>query len=112
MGRKLKRIIYWWRRRSHLPVLLIGAVVVAVLFLNDETSLATNMRYEKEINKMKAEIKHNLDSAEYYRKKRESMLSGGADLEYAAREQYHLQRPTEDVYLIKTSKLDTEDEVK
>lgn len=112
MGRKIKRIIYWWSRRSHLPVLIIGAIVVVVLFLNDETSISTNMRYEKEINRMKAEIQQNLDSAEFYRLKRESMLSGGVDLEYAAREQYHLQRPTEDVYLIKSSKSEVSEEGK
>ncbi len=87
--------------RSHLPLLIVGTVVILLLFFNEETSLSLNMKYDNEIRDLKSEIKSNIDSAEYYRAKREAILSGTQDLEAIAREQYHMQRPTEDVYVIR-----------
>lgn len=89
------------RRRSHLPLIVIGSIVVLLLFFNDETSLALNMKYEKEINRLSLEIKECRDSAAYYRRQREAILSHSEDLEHLARERFHMQRPTEDVYILK-----------
>lgn len=97
----VKKANFWVRRRSNIPVLLIGSIVVLLLFLNEDASVSLNMEYERQINEIKAEIKLNKDSAAFYRSRRESILQGTADLEYLAREQYHMQRPTEDVYIIK-----------
>lgn len=101
MGKKIKNFNFWWRRKSHLPLILIGSLVVLLLFFNDETSLALNMKYEKEINKLSLEIKENRDSAAYYRLQREAILHESEDLEHLARERFHMQRPTEDVYILK-----------
>lgn len=101
MSAKLKKMNYWLRRRSHLPLILIGSLVVLLLFFNDETSLALNMKYEKEINRLQMDIKENRDSAAFYRAQRESLLHDSQDLEHLARERFHMQRPTEDVYIIK-----------
>ncbi len=100
MGRTFKRIVLWISRRSHLPVILIGGLVVLVLFFNDETSMQLNMQYQGRINDLTREIELNRDSAAYYRQKREAIEKGTAQLEQIAREQYHLQRPTEDVYIL------------
>ena len=100
MSRSLKKMIFWFSRRSHLPVILIGGLVVLVLFFNDETSMQLNLRYQREINELNREIRLNRDSAAYYRGKREAILNGADHLERIAREQYHLQRPTEDVYIL------------
>ena len=72
-----------------------------LLFFNDETSLALNMKYEKEINKLSLEIKECRDSAAYYRQQREAILHDSEDLEHLARERFHMQKPTEDVYILK-----------
>lgn len=101
MKKKIKKANFWVRRRSNIPVILIGTLVVLLLFLNEETSISRNLEYEKQINAIKAEIELNRDSAAYYRSRREAILNSSADLEYLAREQYHMQRPTEDVYIIK-----------
>jgi len=101
MGRNIKKISFWLKRRSGLPVIIIGGIVVMMLVFNDDTSISLNLKYQKEITELKQEIKLNYDSAAFYRRKRESILSGGADLERIAREQYHMQRPTEDIFLIK-----------
>ena len=101
MGAKLKKFNFWLRRKSHLPLIVIGSIVVVLLFLNDETSLALNMEYEKQINELTLEIKENKDSAAFYKRQRESLLHESKDLEHLARERFHMQRPTEDVYIIK-----------
>lgn len=101
MKKRLKRISLWVRRRSYLPVLVIGTLIVALLFVNDETSVRLNMEYQQQINELKRQIKLNEDSAEYYRSRRRAIETGTSDLEHVAREQFHMQKPTEDIYLIK-----------
>ena len=75
--------------------------MVLLLFFNDETSVALNMEYDKEINRLSLEIKECKDSAAFYRQQRESLIHETEDLEHLARERFHMQRPTEDVYILK-----------
>lgn len=100
MGRKIKKLNFWVRRRSFLPVLAIGSVVVLVLFFNEETSIRLGMEYDHQISALKKEIKENLDSAAYYRSRREALEHDKGDLEYLAREQYHMQKPDEEVFIL------------
>ena len=90
---------FWKRRRGAIPFIVIATVVVVVLFLNEETSVKTNMEYEARINDLRNEIKHNRDSAQYYKEHRLAIENGEGDLERLARERYHMQRPTEDVFV-------------
>ena len=101
MKRRFQRLILWLRRRAHLPLFITGAVIVAILFLNDETSMSRNIAYDREISSLREQIRICTDSAQYYRTRRENILNGTADLEQVAREQYHMQRPTEDVYIVR-----------
>jgi len=101
MGRKIKRISWWIRRRSHLPVILLGAGVVALLVFNDETSMQKSNELDKQIASLQAQIKTNTDSTKYYREARENLLTNTEDLEHVVREKYGMQRPTEDIYIIK-----------
>lgn len=101
MSGKVRKILWWIRRRSHLPMIVIGSLVVLVLFFNEDTSVELNLQYQKEINRLKKEISLNLDSAEYYKQRRLAIEHGDAYLEHIAREQYRMQKPTEDVYIIK-----------
>ena len=90
---------FWRRRRGAIPFIMIATVIVVVLFLNEETSVKTNMQYETRIHELETQIKINRDSAEYYRSHRIAIENGEGDLEKLARERYHMQRPTEDVFL-------------
>ncbi|MDE5903402.1 MAG: hypothetical protein K2O78_08845 [Muribaculaceae bacterium] len=101
MGKKTKKLSFWMRRKSHIPVLAIGTLVVLLLFFNEEASIQLNMEYQDRINELKSEIKLNEDSAAYYRARREAIEHGTSDLEHLAREQFHMQKPSEDVFLIK-----------
>lgn len=101
LKKRIQRITYWVRRRSYLAALLVGAFVVVLLFFNDETSISKNIEYQKEINRLKTEIKEANDSAQYYREKRSAVLAGRDELEHLAREKFNMQKPTEEVYIIK-----------
>lgn len=90
---------FWARKRSAIPFFVIGTMIVLVLFLNEETSVKTNVEYEKRINSLKTQIQHNQDSAKYYREHRMAIENGKSDLERIARERYHMQKPTEDIYV-------------
>lgn len=101
MSGKIKRLSFWVRRRSHLALFLILGVVVVVLFFNEETSYKLNMEYQARINELQKEIAECEDSAAFYRSRREALLTGTEDLEHIAREDYHMQKPTEDVYVLR-----------
>lgn len=101
MGRKLNRFNFWLRRQSHFPVLLVGAGVVLLLFFNEETSVARTRQYDLEIAELQKQIKMARDSAEFYRNARNALMTDAEDLEIVARENYNMQRPSEDVYIIK-----------
>lgn len=90
---------FWRRRRGALPFMVVASAIVLVLFLNEETSVKTNMEYEARISDLKKEIKSNQDSASYYRAHRLAIENGEGDLERLARERYHMQKPTEDVFV-------------
>lgn len=80
--------------------MLIGVFFVGLLLLNDDASFTQSMMYEKEIVRLKKEIKETKDSAAYYRERRIAIERGDDALEFIAREQYHMKRPTEDVFLL------------
>ncbi|MFG6426791.1 hypothetical protein [Lepagella muris] len=99
--KKIKRANFWFRRRSHIPLAVICTLIVMMLLLNDDTSLTLNMEYDREINALTAEIESCRDSAAYYRMQREALIRGADKLEHIAREKFHMQRPTEDVFILK-----------
>lgn len=98
--KKTKKMSFWMRRRSHIAPLLIGSLVIALLFFNEDTSWKNNMKYQAQIKSLQEEIKACNDSAQWFRERREQLLTGNEELEQIAREEYHMQKPTEDVYLL------------
>lgn len=80
--------------------MLVGGIVVVLLFLNEETSIARSRELDKEIDWRVKEIAEAKDSAMYYRNATEALQSNSEDLEIVARETYHMQRATEDVYIV------------
>lgn len=100
MGKKLKRINFFLRRKSHITLLVVGTFVVLLLFFNEDTSMKLNLQYQEEIRRLKKEIQECEDSAAWYRARREALMTGTEELEHVVREQYHMQRGSEDLYLI------------
>ncbi|MBD5273986.1 MAG: hypothetical protein HDS36_03950 [Bacteroides sp.] len=101
MSGNLKKMNFWVRRRSHIALVLILGVVVLLLFFNEDTSYKLNMEYQEQINDLQTAIKQCEDSAEYYRARRRALLTGTEELEHIAREEYHMQKNSEDVYIIR-----------
>ena len=98
--KKTKKMSFWMRRRSHIAPLLIGSLVIALLFFNEDTSWKNNMKYQAQIKSLQEEITACNDSARWFRERREQLLTGNEELEQIAREEYHMQKPTEDIYLL------------
>lgn len=98
--KKTKKMSFWMRRRSHIAPLLIGSLVIALLFFNEDTSWKNNIKYQAQIKSLQEEIKACNDSARWFRERREQLLTGNEELEQIAREEYHMQKPTEDIYLL------------
>lgn len=90
-----------FRRKVHLPLLIVAGVIVTLLFINDDTSMSLNMKYDREIMALKNKIEECNDSAYYYEQKLKALQTDNDELEHVAREQYNMQRPTEDVFLIR-----------
>ncbi len=101
MGRNIKKANFWVRRKAHLPIIVIGSLMVLLLFFNDDTSIELNMEYERQINELEQQIAECRDSAAYYRQQREGIIRGTGSLEHLAREKFHMQRPHEDVFILK-----------
>lgn len=75
--------------------------MVTLLVCNDDTSISQNMEFDRQIIELSEAIEECRDSAEYYRIQREAIIHGQGNLEHLAREKFHMQRPTEDVFIIK-----------
>ncbi len=92
--------IAWCKRYISVSALVIAGALVYVLFFNDN-SILNHYQYEGEIDRLKAEIKVNRDSLEYYRAMNSRLDTDREAMEQIVREQYHMQRPNEDVYIVK-----------
>ncbi|MDE6716925.1 MAG: septum formation initiator family protein [Muribaculaceae bacterium] len=100
MSGKIKKMNFWVRRRSHIALILILGLVVVILFFNEDTSYKLNMEYQAQINALQREIKECEDSAAFYRARRQALMTGTEELEHIAREEYHMQKASEDVYIL------------
>lgn len=89
----------WTKRYITVPLLIAVAYIVFVLFFN-ENSYFKSMEYQQEIDRLEAEIKENNDTMMHYHRLNSSLSSDPGELERIVREQYHMQRPNEDVYVI------------
>lgn len=94
----VKSTFDWCRRYITLPLLGVICFLVYVLFFN-ENSFMDRMRYNDEIERLKAEIRVNRDTLEYYRSLNRHLNTDPATMERIVREYYHMQRPNEDVYV-------------
>ena len=99
--KKIKRFNVWVRRKVHIPLFIIVALAVILLFFNEDTSLTLNRKYDAEIKALKEEIDECKDSTRLYRETYNALLTNKEDLERVAREQYNMQRDDEDVFIIK-----------
>lgn len=98
MKETLVNIVRWCRRYISLTLLIVVAFVVYVLFFN-ENSIMRSLELNDEIESLKAEIKDNTDSLDYYSRQLQLLHTDPETMEKIVREYYHMQHPDEDVYV-------------
>lgn len=88
----------WCRRYLSLSAVAVTGALVYVLFFNDH-SILNHYEYERQIESLKVQIKENTDTLDYYRRLNSNLETDRTTMERIVREQYHMQRPSEDVFL-------------
>ncbi len=94
----LHNIWSWCRRYISLTFIAVIAFVLFVLFFN-ENSIMKSVEYNREIERLKAEIKEYSDTMNHYHSHNARLETDRATMERVVREQYHMQRDNEDVYV-------------
>lgn len=99
MKETIKNFYRWCRRYVSLMFVGILAFVLYVLFFN-ENSYGRLHELNTNIRDLKAEIKENRDTMEYYQRLNRRLSTDRNEMERIVREQYHMQRQGEDVYIV------------
>lgn len=98
MENRLSKFRHWCCRYFSLTLVLVAAAVVFVVFLNDNSVMRT-YELEREIEHLQAEISRQRDTLIYYDRLNTSLETDAYTMEKIVREEYHMQRPGEDVYV-------------
>ncbi len=94
----LRGLYRWCRRYISLTLIVVVGLIVYVTGFN-ENSFVNIHHYKQQIKDLKAEIKANRDTFELYDNLNRRLDTDPATMERVVREQYHMQRPGEDVYV-------------
>ena len=95
----MKKLIDWCKQYLSVTMLVIVAFLAIILFFNDN-SISKSVEYNNRIKELRQEIKSNQDTLEHYRRLNHSLDTDPETMERIVREQYHMQRENEDVYII------------
>lgn len=98
MGNRFSETWRWCRRYFSFTLLAVAAAVVFVVFLNDNSVMRT-YELEREIERLQAEIADHRDTLVHYQQLNTRLETDARTMEKIVREQYHMQRAGEDVYL-------------
>lgn len=90
--------VAWCQRYISITAILVIGLCVYVLCFNDN-SLVSSHEYTRQIRELRQEIDQNRDTLAYYRQLNRSLDTDPATMERIVREQYHMQRTNEDVYI-------------
>lgn len=94
-----KGLYNWCKRYITVPLLGVIFFLGYVCFFNDENTILDRMKYERRIEELKAEIADNQDSLIHYRNLNRNLETDRANIERVVRENYHMQRTNEDIYV-------------
>ena len=98
MKEGIKNTYNWCRRYISLTLIAVVAFILFVLFFN-ENSIMQSWEYNDRIVELKKEIQQNKDTLEYYQTLNNRLNTDRETMERIVREQYHMQRENEDVYV-------------
>lgn len=88
------------RYLMNLNLIVVVGVLVYILFFTDN-SVQDTYSYEQEGDRLARQVQAERDTLELYRDLNRRIASDRYTLEQVARERYHMQRPHEDVYIVK-----------
>ncbi len=91
-------MINWLKRYVSPSLLMVLAFVAFVLFFN-ENSVMRSMDYASQIRDLEEQIAEYEDTLRHYEELNRRLDSDPVELERIVREHYHMQRPSEDVYI-------------
>ena len=98
--RKTTFIKWCARYLMNLNLYIIVGILIYILFFT-QNSVQETYQYEQQIAVLQERLKHEKDSLEYYRTLNHRLTGDPYILERQAREHYYMQRPNEDVFIIK-----------
>lgn len=88
----------WIKRYIKIPFILIMAYIVYMSIFS-EYSVATRFELDKKIDSLEQEINTYNDTIRHYSILNERISKDPEAMERVVREQYHMNRPNEDVYV-------------
>ena len=97
-NKQKSKLTNWIPRWLSLPLIIVIAFLVIMIFYGDHSYLKSK-EYGEKINELNHEIRANKDSARYYQRKAHELATDRETLEKIAREQYGMKRAYEDVYI-------------
>lgn len=89
----------WLRRYAAIPTLVCVALAVYIIFFG-ENSINQRIAYQHSIDSLTECLRLQQDSLEYYRDLNRRITTDPELMEQVVREQYNMNRPHEDVFLI------------
>lgn len=95
------RFLHWCRRYLRPEFFLTVGLVAVVLLMNDN-SVIRAYEHDRRIEELHGEIEAMVDTMEHYRALNRALSDDAETMERVARENYHMQRPDEDVYVFTT----------
>ena len=92
----------WFNKTGKVQICIIVALVFGVymVFFSEYNYMET-IKYESEIKELKMSIREAQDSAVVYEQKLNALNSDKEAVERVVREEYHMKRENEDIYLTK-----------
>ena len=94
-----RTFVQWCRRYLSLNLLVVAGVLVYLLFFTDN-SAALAYEQNREIERLQAEIKATRDTLLYYQRLNHALSVDPEAMERVVRENYHMQRDNEDVFVV------------
>jgi len=97
-----KNILHKLKPFMNKYIMAILVLFVFIVFL-DQNSVMKRLKLEQEISRLKKEIRHYEKLRDQSSNKLESLKAGKDELERVAREEYHMKKENEEIFLIEES---------
>lgn len=105
LGSTTARLWNWVRRYMRIPTLLFVALLIYLVFFG-EFSAPLKAEYQHQLDSLQQCLDSERDSLQYYRELNRRLSCDPELMEQVVREQYHMNRPGEDVFVFTNDQTD------